>query len=100
MYYYYSINMELFAPVPRRLVDISAIIASIEELGRISLVRGTPKCLRWSSLTFGIREIRLQKLCWKNLTLIKRLGDGEEETDFPSAEVETCLSKRMEVWPV
>lgn len=71
--YHYSIAMELFAPVPRRLVDISAIIASVEELGRITLIRETPKCLRWSSLTFGIREIKLQQLCCKNLTWTKKL---------------------------
>lgn len=53
---YYIHTMQLFAPKPTRLVDISSLIEAFSEK------YVAPICLRWSSLTFGIKKLSIQLL--------------------------------------
>lgn len=49
----------LVAPVPRRLLNISHIVEDfLESFESIKV----PACLRWSSITFGTKELGLQCL--------------------------------------
>lgn len=59
--------MKLFAPVPQRLVNIASLIEAFARDARDATnatnAAATPvcaTCLRWSSLTFGIKELRIQ----------------------------------------
>lgn len=62
--------MKLFAPVPQRLVNIASLIEAFakeakeaKEAKDATDATATPvcaTCLRWSSLTFGIKELRIQ----------------------------------------
>lgn len=57
--------MKLFAPVPRRIIDISRII---EEVTKELIEEVTNElCLTWSSITFGPKELKLQQICRKHL---------------------------------
>lgn len=56
--------MQLFAPVPHRLVNIASLIEAFARDARDATDAAAREvcatCLRWSSLTFGIKELRIQ----------------------------------------
>ena len=65
-------ELELFAPAPIRLVDIVSLIQAYadEAKAAVKAVKAAkvaeaaevavPVCLRWSCLTFGWKELRIQ----------------------------------------
>lgn len=57
-------NMDMFAPVPKRIVDIFSLIESFSQ----QYSRVTPICLRWSSLTFGAKELGFQLLTGRSVS--------------------------------
>lgn len=59
--------MKLFAPVPPRLVNIASLIEAFAKDAKdakdatdAAVREVCATCLRWSSLTFGIKELRIQ----------------------------------------
>jgi len=61
--------MKLFAPVPRRIIDISRIMEEVtkELLGEVLGEVTNEPCLTWSSITFGPKELKLQQICRNQL---------------------------------
>lgn len=56
--------MKLFAPMPQRLVNIASLIEAYAKDAKDATDAAAREvcatCLRWSSLTFGIKELRIQ----------------------------------------
>ena len=74
----------LFVPTPRRLFDIDGMLedfaANLET-----------KCLRWSRITFGDKEKRLQELLCFGILKRDDFEENTEEAGFARHEMETCL---------
>lgn len=61
--------MGYIIPTPRRIFDISGMIEDFErDFERKQEPDNNLKCLRWSRITFGNQELRLQEICRLNLT--------------------------------
>ena len=60
--------MELFAPVPRRIVDIAGLI---EEFFSEFSDKSSTTCLTWSRITFGTKELKLQEICRNEVSKFK-----------------------------
>lgn len=58
----------LIIPTPRRLFDISGMIEDFaRDFERKQEIQNS-KCLRWSRITFGNQELKLQEICRLNVT--------------------------------
>lgn len=54
--------MKLFAPVPQRLIDLASLTEAFAKDAKDAAAREiVPTSLRWPSLTFGIKELRIQQ---------------------------------------
>lgn len=78
--------MELFAPVPRRIVNISRLVEEFFE--DLLHKKSSTTCLTWSRITFGIRELKLQEICRKELFKYDR---GEQKKYISGDKVEARL---------